>query len=124
MILLTKMDFMGMDIKDSFFMPSLAISCTFFLKKIIEFYFNYFYYRFQHPGCLHEVYTPIPSIVRGGHFYNYNSLHLTEVSRAIDYMTNASLSNQTHNSTPLTLVMMMLALPLYNDYRKINFFIF
>ena len=95
----------------------------FFLKKIIEFYFIYFYYRFQHPGCLHKVYTPIPSIVRGGHFYNYNSLHLTEVSRAIDYRTNASLSNQTHLSTPLTFVMMMLALPLYNDYREINLFL-
>ena len=73
------------------------------------------FFSFQYPGCLHEVYTPVPSVVRGGHFYNYNSLHLTEVSRAIDLRSEDALSNQTHSSATLTLTMMLAALPLFND---------
>ena len=75
-------------------------------------------YSFQHPGCLHEVYTPIPSVNRGGHFYNYNSLHLTEVSRAIDFLTDESLSIQSYPSASMTMKMMMAALPLFKEYSK------
>jgi hypothetical protein len=56
-----------------------------------------------------------------GHFYSYDSLHLTEVSRAIDYYTKDSLSNQSHPCASLTLVMMLAVLPLLNDYRKFIF---
>ena len=72
----------------------------------------------QPPGCLHEVYTPVPSVVWGGHFYNYNSLHLTEVSQLLDIMTNEAISNQTHSSASLTLSMMMSVLPIFNDTSK------
>lgn len=81
------------------------------------------FFSFQHPGCLHEVFTPVPSVVRGGHFYSYNSLHLTEVSRAIDFVTNESLSNQSHPCASLTLAMMLAALPLFNEFRKFIFII-
>lgn len=98
------------------------IMCVYmFLKKSLRLS-NFFNFSFQYPGCLHEVYTPIPSVVRGGHFYSYTSLHLTEVSRSIDKLTEESLSNQTHPCASLTLAMMLLALPLFNDISNIPFF--
>lgn len=75
-------------------------------------------YSFQPPGSLHEVFTPTPAIVRGGHFYTYNSLHLTEFSRSLDAQTQESLSNQSHPSAALTIMMMMTALPHLQLYRE------
>ncbi|KAF8810840.1 hypothetical protein BYT27DRAFT_7209061 [Phlegmacium glaucopus] len=70
---------------------------------------------FQYPGCKHEVYTPVPSVVLGGHFYTYNSLHLTELWRAIDKRTNSRFTNQTHPNSTLTIMMMMAALPILQE---------
>ena len=64
-----------------------------------------FIFSFQAPGTLHEVYTPTPSITRGGHFNTYDSLHLTEFSRSLDTLTNDSFSNQSHPSAALTISM-------------------
>ena len=82
----------------------------------------YIFNSIQPPGCLHEVYTPTPSITRGGHFYSYNSLHHTKFSRSLDILTEDSFSNQTHPSVSLTLMMMTAALPKLNEYRKSSFF--
>ncbi|KAI0062399.1 hypothetical protein BV25DRAFT_1838261 [Artomyces pyxidatus] len=45
------------------------------------------------PGAWHEVYTPVNTIITGGHFLSYNTLHLTQWSRLYDhwdrYGTNA-----------------------------------
>jgi hypothetical protein len=60
----------------------------------------------------------MPSVVQGGHFYSYNSLHLTEISRAIDKLTDDALLNQSHPSVAMTLSLMLAALPLLNNYRK------
>lgn len=68
--------------------------------------------------CLYEVYTPVPSVNCSGHFYTYNSLHLTEVSHLIDHWTSGSLSNQTHPSSTMTIAMMLAALPLYKNNCK------
>ena len=100
------------------------IMLVFFEKNLFFCFKIQFFFSFQHPGCLHEVYTPIPSVVRGGHFYTYSSLHLTEVSRAIDYHSNDSLSNQSHPSTPLTIVQMMKALQFYKDFCENCYFYF
>ncbi|KAF9461597.1 hypothetical protein BDZ94DRAFT_1237583 [Collybia nuda] len=36
------------------------------------------------PGTWHLVYTPVRTVACGGHFYNYDTLHLTEASRHYD----------------------------------------
>ncbi|KAF8954170.1 hypothetical protein BDZ97DRAFT_1928679 [Flammula alnicola] len=68
----------------------------------------------QPPGMPHEVYTPTPTVAIGGHLYTYGSMHLTEISRALDVDTAGHHSNQVHASAPLTLSMMMCALPTYS----------
>jgi hypothetical protein len=72
----------------------------------------------QPPGSWHEVYTPTPSITQGGHFYTYDSLHLTEFSRSLDLQTKGAFSNQVHPSAGLTIMMMMAALPHLKSYSK------
>ncbi|KAF8954159.1 hypothetical protein BDZ97DRAFT_1766523 [Flammula alnicola] len=62
----------------------------------------------QPPGMPHEVYTPTPTVAIGGHLYTYGSMHLTEISRALDVDTAGRHSNQVHESAPLTLSMMMM----------------
>ncbi|CAA7265614.1 unnamed protein product [Cyclocybe aegerita] len=65
----------------------------------------------QPPGIFHEVYTPVPSVTLGGHFYSYDAAHLTELTRSFGFQTNGSLTNQSHDSALFTLEMMVLALP-------------
>ncbi|KAF8954509.1 hypothetical protein BDZ97DRAFT_1766087 [Flammula alnicola] len=69
----------------------------------------------QPPGTFHEVYTPTPSVTLGGHFYTYNTMHLTEVARAFDVRNNGKHTNQDHTSAQATIAMMMCALPLYPE---------
>ncbi|KAG1722727.1 uncharacterized protein EDB91DRAFT_1255924 [Suillus paluster] len=66
---------------------------------------------FQPAGQVHAVYTPVPSFATGGHFYNYESLHLTELSRYIDARKAQFLTNQVHDNTLETFHRMTLALP-------------
>ncbi|KAF8062561.1 hypothetical protein FPV67DRAFT_1673032 [Lyophyllum atratum] len=62
------------------------------------------------PGAFHAVYTPIRSIALGGHFLTYNTLHLTEVSRAYDHRKARLVTNADHPSIHLTLSGMMVTL--------------
>lgn len=64
----------------------------------------------QPPGALHEVYTPKPSVTLGGHFYTADTMHLTEVARALDKKTQAKLTNQGHASSQATISIMLAAL--------------
>ncbi|KAG1853414.1 hypothetical protein F4604DRAFT_1686400 [Suillus subluteus] len=50
----------------------------------------------QPAGQFHAVYTPVASFATGGHFYNYECMHLTELSRYIDHKQGKILTNQVH----------------------------
>ncbi|KAG1830704.1 hypothetical protein DFJ58DRAFT_848392 [Suillus subalutaceus] len=65
----------------------------------------------QPPGQLHSVYTPIPSFTRGGHFYSYETLPFTELSRWLDRCAGLLLTNQAHEHTEETLWRMTAVIP-------------
>ncbi|KAG2336061.1 hypothetical protein BDR05DRAFT_953632 [Suillus weaverae] len=65
----------------------------------------------QPPGQFHAVYTPIASFATGGHFYNYESMHLTELSRYVDHKQGKHLTNQEHEHSLETFQRMVLNLP-------------
>ncbi|KAG1725977.1 hypothetical protein EDB19DRAFT_1833597 [Suillus lakei] len=65
----------------------------------------------QPPGQLHSVYTPIPSFTRGGHFYSYETLPFTELSRWLDSCAGLLLTNQAHEHTEETLWRMTAVIP-------------
>ena len=60
---------------------------------------------------LHAVYTPLASVAVGGHFYSYNTMHLTEESRSIDSLHGKFTTNKEHYHVLDTLIRMVLALP-------------
>ncbi|KAJ3978513.1 hypothetical protein F5890DRAFT_1479295, partial [Lentinula detonsa] len=66
---------------------------------------------FQPPGVLHLVYTPRASVASGGHFYNYDSLHLTEWTRRIQHLQSNAVTNQDPARVKEALNMMMLNFP-------------
>ncbi|KAG1899885.1 uncharacterized protein F5891DRAFT_1189361 [Suillus fuscotomentosus] len=66
---------------------------------------------FQPAGQVHAVYTPKKSFVTGGKFFNYGSLHLTEISRYINAKKVHFLTNQVHESALETFQRMTIALP-------------
>ena len=70
------------------------------------------------PNTLHEVYTPIPSVTLGGHFYSYSTLHLTELCRSIQKKSEGHFTNQDHSSAPITIALMMVALSLIPEQRE------
>src|SRR4051812_11020902 len=59
---------------------------------------------------MHEVYTPVPSVTAGGHFYTYDSLHLSEFSRLYDRKDPFGLTNQEHPSSQTMLSIMVLVI--------------
>lgn len=67
--------------------------------------------RIQPPGFWHKVYTPIKSIISGGHFYCYDALRYTEIARAFDKNYSLSSTNAEHDSSDRTLIRMALAIP-------------
>ena len=85
------------------FIPLIPLLCKF---RGLTPQFN----RIQPPNTWHEVYTPVPSVVRGGHFLSFNALHLTEVSRQFDQAFPRTFTNQDHQSAPLALARMLVVL--------------
>ncbi|KAG2063199.1 hypothetical protein BDR04DRAFT_1164120 [Suillus decipiens] len=65
----------------------------------------------QPAGQFHAVYTPVASFATGGHFYNYESMHLTELSRYIDHKQGKHLTNQVHEHSLETFQRMVVNLP-------------
>ena len=61
----------------------------------------------QGPGQFHEVYTPVPSITSGGHFYSYDTMHLTGATCDFDKATGGDFTNHFHESPLLTMSMMI-----------------
>ncbi|KAG1761763.1 hypothetical protein EV702DRAFT_1206970 [Suillus placidus] len=63
------------------------------------------------PGQLHAVYTPVASFATGGHFYHYECMHLTEISRYLDAVVGDCLTNQTLHNALETLRRMIIGIP-------------
>ncbi|KAF8418657.1 hypothetical protein L210DRAFT_3655539 [Boletus edulis BED1] len=71
------------------------------------------------PGQMHAVYTPTASFCRGGHFFSYDALHLTEQSRHIDKLKGRYVTNQQHRGTLETLSRMVIALPIISESKAL-----
>ncbi|TCD61568.1 hypothetical protein EIP91_008242 [Steccherinum ochraceum] len=69
---------------------------------------------FQCPGQMHEVYTPVPTFTRGGHFYTYDTFHMTAATQRYSYSIGLLNTNHEHESAQLTTWMMINAIK-YND---------
>ena len=68
--------------------------------------------RIQAPGKGHIVYTPLATVTKGGHLYNYGSLHHSEFNRSFEKITRRLATNHDHFGVPLMLIHMAAALPL------------
>lgn len=53
----------------------------------------------------------MPSVALAGHFYMYDTLHLTEISRNLDSIS-VPVFDRTHAETQHTLILMLALLPL------------
>jgi hypothetical protein len=65
-------------------------------------------FSIQPPGALHLVFTPRACVASGGHFYNYDSLHLTEWTRRIQHFQSNAVTNQNPARVKELLNLMML----------------
>lgn len=63
-------------------------------------------HRFQPPNAWHEVYTPSKSVTVGGHYYTYDTLHLSDAARHFD-IVRPGTTNQHHTSSQLTMSSML-----------------
>lgn len=63
------------------------------------------------PGQIHIVFTPVASFCRGGHFFNLDTMHLTELSRFVDASRGKFVTNQAHHGTLNTLCRIVMSLP-------------
>ncbi|TCD59763.1 hypothetical protein EIP91_011524 [Steccherinum ochraceum] len=61
----------------------------------------------QPPGQFHEVYTPIPTVSTGGHFYSFDTMHLSETAMYFNHNRRGVDTNFNHPSTSLTACLMM-----------------
>jgi hypothetical protein len=68
-------------------------------------------HRIMPPGMFHEAFTPVRTICSGGHFYNYHTMHLTEMGRAFAALYALSTTNASHAAVNLTLHRMVCAIP-------------
>ncbi|KIK63410.1 hypothetical protein GYMLUDRAFT_241893 [Collybiopsis luxurians FD-317 M1] len=66
---------------------------------------------FQPPGALHLVYTPTACVASGGHFYSYDSMHLTEWTRRIQHYKSDTITNQSPLCVKELLNLMMIDFP-------------
>ena len=70
------------------------------------------------PGQHHAVYTPVAGFSRGGHYYNLDTMHLTEVSRFVDTTQGKFVTNDTHHGTLETLCRMVISLTIIPKSRS------
>lgn len=60
---------------------------------------------------MHIVYTPVNSVASGGHLYNYESMHLVEMSRHFDRFYTIQATNAVHGGAFRTICRMVMAMP-------------
>lgn len=71
------------------------------------------------PPCQHHaVYTPAASFYKGGHFFNIDTMHLTEVSRFVDATKGSYVTNDTHAGTLETLCRIVISLTILPESRS------
>lgn len=70
------------------------------------------------PGQHHAVYTPVAGFSRGGHFFNLDTMHLTELSRFTDATHGTHITNDFHSGTLETLCRLVLVLPVLQESRS------
>ena len=70
------------------------------------------------PGKLHTVYTPVAGFSRGGHLFNLDTMHLTELSRFIDSRVGKYLTNDSHLGTLETLCRLVISLTMLPKRRS------
>lgn len=68
------------------------------------------YPSIQPPGQFHHVYTTEDSITAGGHFFTFNTMHLTEWARRCIHDTGGQGTNAYHSATVRQLSLMVIAL--------------
>ena len=64
------------------------------------------------------MYTPTASFTIGGHFYSYDSCHLTEVGRRFGALLQGEFTNQVHHHAFETIVQMVIGLPRSDPSRS------
>jgi hypothetical protein len=69
------------------------------------------------PGTWHAVYTATPSFTSGGHFLMYDTMHLTEFSRAFDSSHSEQSTNANHQVDRI-LARLTLAFPTVCERRR------
>lgn len=69
------------------------------------------------PGTWHVVYTPTPSYVSGGHFYTYETMHLTEFSRSFDHRPGGEFSTNANHDVLWILCRMAMSLHMLHGAR-------
>ena len=74
------------------------------------------------PGQLHTVYTPVAGFSRGGHFFNLDTMHLTEMSRFLDATSGSFFTNDYHHGTLETLCRLVISLTILPESRSKSFF--
>lgn len=80
---------------------------------------NHMTRRFQPPGVLHCVYTPVSSIFTGGYFYSYETMHLTRAVLSMPSLEEQdSLTNDERPGFLRTLCRMLIALRYRSNTRK------
>lgn len=72
----------------------------------------------QPPNAIHQVFTPVNSIVSGGHLFTYETLHLTELARSFDLVFNHVATNADHTSAHRTLCRLAMALKYLYEERS------
>lgn len=76
------------------------------------------FYSIMPPGQHHTVYTPMASFCRGGHFFNFDTMHLTELSRFADVTHGKYITNDTHLGTLETLCRLVISLAILPASRS------
>ncbi|KJA16325.1 hypothetical protein HYPSUDRAFT_207118 [Hypholoma sublateritium FD-334 SS-4] len=64
------------------------------------------FHTFQPPNAWHEVFTPSMSVTIGGHFFTFDTIHLSDVARHFDHKKPGT-TNQHHTSSQLIMCAMV-----------------
>jgi hypothetical protein len=65
----------------------------------------------QPPNAIHQVYTPINSVASGGYFFNWSTLHLTELARAFGFHYSHLATNTQREGAFRSMCRLAMSLP-------------
>ncbi|KAG6377645.1 hypothetical protein JVT61DRAFT_14401 [Boletus reticuloceps] len=70
------------------------------------------------PSQLHTMYTPVAGFCCRGHFFNFDTMHLTELSRFVDKLKGVYMTNYSHMGILETLCRMVISLTILPESRS------